>query len=135
MWTLEWEVRDLDVTDEELADWRRRTLSGIASEALIAEIKTRYPLYSRATFGKIPADGKAGFPINEKNTDLEIVRQIFTQSCLHCHDQAEGSAETYFRDTENSKVELARKFLNNSKKSAYIHIRSKDRLDRLAPWR
>ena len=65
---------------------------------------------------------KEGFA-TEDEPDPELGQKVFTQSCLHCHDPAEGAAETYFRDESKSRSELARRFRTNSDSSAYHFIR------------
>ena len=121
-WSLQWTVGDLNLTGEELADWKRRALKKNERKKLVAEIKSRYPLKSPATFGKPPEEAKDGFPLS-KEPDPAIGKKVFQVSCLHCHDPAEGAAETYFRDDEKTRSLLSRKFKSNSKKSAYGFIR------------
>ena len=121
-WSLQWKVSDLGITGEDLATWKRKAVSGKDRKALVSEIKGRYALKSPATFGKVPEDAGAGYSL-VRDPDPEIGKQVFTASCLHCHDPAEGAADTYFRDNEKTRSLLSRKFKNNSKKSVYGMIR------------
>ncbi|MDF1814567.1 MAG: protein kinase [Verrucomicrobiales bacterium] len=121
-WSLQWKLGDLDITNEILADWKRRAVVDTDHSELVTEIKSHYALQSPATFGEPPTDAKEGFSI-DTTPDPQTGKQVFVQSCLHCHDPAEGAAEHYFRDNEESRRELARKFRSNAKKSVYGHIR------------
>ncbi len=121
-WSLQWKIKDLEITGEELANWKRQALQVENHPALINEIKGKYAVKSPGTFGGVPKDVKVGFPINTA-PDLEVGKQVFTRSCLHCHNPSTGATETYFRDDEKTHTELSQKFQSGSEDSAYHHIR------------
>lgn len=122
LWTLQWRVKDLGVTGEKLADWKRRSLIERERAALVSEIRDRFVSRSPATFGDLPADPESGLPI-DREPDPLMGRMVFRQGCLHCHDPAEGAADTYFRDSEKFHRELTLQFLQDSENSVYGHIR------------
>lgn len=121
-WTLQWKVKDLDLTGEELADWKRRSLISADRAALVSEIQSRFVFRSPATFGDLPTDPESGYSI-DREPDPLVGRMVFQQGCLHCHDPAEGAADTYFRDSDKFHRELSLKFLQDSEDSVYGHIR------------
>lgn len=122
LWTLQWRVKDLELTGEQLADWKRRSLIISDRAALVSEIRNRFVSGSPATFGDLPADPVSGFSI-DREPDPLVGRMVFQQGCLHCHDPAEGAADTYFRDSDKFHRELTLRFLRDSEDSVYGHIR------------
>ncbi len=128
-WSLQWTIGDLGITAETLADWRRRAAPGADHEELIAEIKSHYATRSPATFGTMPDDAEQGFPM-DRDPDPAIGEQVFRTACLHCHDPAEGAAETWFRDDERTRAYFKRRFPLGTRSSVYGHIRLGTRPDR-----
>lgn len=121
--SLQWTIGDLGLAAADLAEWKTRAVDPANREALVQDIKSRYAQKSPATFGEMPTDGKAGFVLGEDEVPDPVVgEQVFERACLHCHDPAEGAAETYFKNDEKNRADLSRKF-NNSKKSIYGYIR------------
>lgn len=121
-WSLQWKVGDLGVSEEELEVWRTKAKGDLLSEPLIEEIKLRFALKSPGTFGAMPEDAGAGFQV-DADPDPEVGRQVFQTSCLHCHDPKKGAADSYFRDDEETRSSLSRKFRSSSKKSVYGYLR------------
>lgn len=95
-WSLEWRLGDVGYTGSDLADLRRRVVSSAEHPDIAKEIQSRYSHANPATFGEVPSDLKAGYPM-DRPTDLQSGREIWSRSCLHCHGGV-GSALRFVKD-------------------------------------
>ena len=120
-WSLQWKVADLGFTGADLAELKRRALNQAEHAAITEDIRNRYAIAAPATFGEMPEDSKAGYPV-EREVDVEKGRIVFQRSCLHCHG-ADGASEYFFGDKVATWEKLARRFQSPSKKSLYGLIR------------
>ncbi len=102
-WNNQIKVSDLELTKEELKTLQSSSKGN--NEELIQLVKSKYALYSPATFGEKPIDPEKGF--SNKGNPLNG-EKIYELSCQSCHSY-EGVAGMML---DNSKITF-QKFLRN----------------------
>lgn len=108
LWSLEWRLGDVGYTGANLDDLKRRVSNSAEHSGVASEIKSRYSLTNPATFGEVPRDPKAGYPM-VRPADMQSGREIWSRSCLHCHVVG-GSALPFIEDDPNTWKSLDARF-------------------------
>jgi mono/diheme cytochrome c family protein len=93
-WNNQIKLVDLKLTDEQLNDLMRAEQS--SNPEMIKLLKSKYALYSPATFGEGPENMSEGFPYEGR---AENGKKIFELSCQSCHSY-QGVSGLEFDDSK-----------------------------------
>ncbi len=82
LWTLEYKVSDLGLTDDEFAQVSRAFDSGVEKEESVQLVKSKFLDYSPATFKDPPKDRRSGDGLEGNPANGQL---IYDLSCKYCH--------------------------------------------------
>ncbi|HFC00127.1 MAG TPA: cytochrome c [Phaeodactylibacter sp.] len=116
-WTLQFKLSDLGVTSNDLKKLNTTTHPPENNKELTTWLKSFYLQKSPATFYDAPKSKKEGYP-NTLPGDVNVGKDIYELSCLHCHKY--GGVSHY--ELDHSKLsfrDIRRKITKNSHFSLY----------------
>ena len=118
-WSLEFRLKDLDMTAQGLQVLQQSRASQIDQVALKKFLKKQYLAYSPATFSDAPADKAEGYAVQG---NAERGKDLYRLSCMHCH--AEGGPSEYKLDYATATFrQLANRIPKDSHFSLYQIVR------------
>ena len=115
-WSLEMQLGDLELSENE---WASINGDQLSNGEKIDLIKSKYLLYSPATFGELPDSKKAGYPYEG---NAELGEAIFELGCQHCH-RPNGESDVIFGKDQLTLKWLEKHIPDNSQLSIYEIIR------------
>lgn len=108
-------ISDLDLSENEVTKINK-ALAGQGDKAdARALIKSKYLLYSPATFVLPPEDRKAGYPAT---ADIATGKEILHRACMHCHENQRYSFYD-ISETSDSYAHLTKHFPRYTRYSTY----------------
>jgi len=117
LWSLEMNIKDLELTDSELE--LANELANSDSDSALAYIKSHYLTKSPATFAELPESKEEGYPLEGRP---KYGKAIYELGCQHCH-HAYGESDLVLDNSVFTFRWLKKHIPDNSKKSIYEIIR------------
>lgn len=120
--SLRWTLGDLDLTSADLSALKSKALDPAQRGTLVRELTARFRRAEPASFGNIPADVQAGYPLTSARSRQNGER-VWHLACLHCHG-ADGASSKHFRDRPEDWRSLARRFTEQGPENLYHILRN-----------
>jgi mono/diheme cytochrome c family protein len=116
-WTLDYKMKDLDLTDADWKKLREESQSEANAQALRTWLKTFYLQKSPATFYDAPPSKFDGY--EGKIGRAEVGKDLYEISCLWCHNAENGVSHYVLDDSRNSFQHLKKMMFKDSHFSLY----------------